>query len=123
MLLKLSLALFCLQSFSIPVNLENTSLTEKTIQNHFEKSIKIPKVLKVVVDNNRAILKLIAPNNVKLASITIYNLQGKKVLKRRRIVVRRQREVSTKNINNGIYIIEIVLEDRQVITKKVVIKN
>lgn len=123
MSLNLSLLLLCFHSFLVTPNFESNILTETTVKYHSLDNNIIPDPLKIIVDNNASSIKLISNSDIQLESITIYNLLGKVVLKRRRIVVRKKRGVSTKNINNGIYIIEVVLENREVITKKVIISN
>lgn len=79
--------------------------------------------IKVFQDNNLSRLRVLNPNNLDFKSIFVYDITGKRVLKRRKLRNIKEHQLSTNSLSQGVYIIKIELRNNQVITKKVVVSN
>ncbi|WP_299549619.1 T9SS sorting signal type C domain-containing protein [Seonamhaeicola sp.] len=79
--------------------------------------------LKVFQDNQRSLLRISNPGQQDIKSVCIYDISGKKIFKRRKWPKSKEHKVSTNSYSNGVYIVKIVLKDRQLFTKKVVVTN
>ena len=79
--------------------------------------------LNVLQDNSLSRLRIFNPNQQDIKSIFIYDISGKKIFKRRKLPSYREHQIYTNSYSDGVYIVKIVLKNRAVITKKVLVVN
>lgn len=77
--------------------------------------------LTVFQNNNQSQLRILNPNLHEISSIYIYDILGKSVVRRKRLPNYKEHQISTKTFSNGIYVVKITLENKEAITKKVII--
>ena len=78
---------------------------------------------KIFQNNTISQLKLSNPNNRSIKSIQIFDVSGKQVLTEYINSDKKQYYYSTNSFSDGVYIVNIDLDDNQVISKKVIINN
>lgn len=78
----------------------------------------------IITQNNRsATLKILNPNNFEIKSIEIFDVLGKRVLRKSKIQSRSEYRISTNSLNDGIYITNVILSNNQSINKKIIVTN
>lgn len=79
--------------------------------------------LKIFQNNNISELKILNPNSLNIKAFSLLDVTGKKV---QNIKVRNSKKeyaYSTKSLSNGVYIVQINLDNNQVFNKKIIIAN
>ena len=77
----------------------------------------------VFQNNKTAKLKLFNPNALEIASFSLFDISGRRVLKKRISSHKKSHKYSTNSLSDGVYIAKIHLSNNQVFSKKVIIAN
>ena len=108
---------------SLPAGVNNTKY-EITFQSNTLNTISNNADSFDIYQNNvNTLLTIKNPNLIDVASVTLFDVQGKTVLNKKELEVNEVYEFNTNNLSQGIYIVKLVTKSNQEITKKVAITN
>ncbi len=94
------------------------------IQNTLSNESLVKHVDLNVFQNNRlSLLKILNPKNLNIRSIEFYDVLGKRVFDKKETSSKKAYSYTTRNLSNGIYIVNITLSNNQNITKKIIVSN
>ncbi len=113
------------QDFNI--NLETGNYTNRFEITFSKNSLNIVeevfKDFNVFHNNSTSSIKLYNPQNLEIESFSLFDISGRKVLKKRIASKKRVQKYSTKGLSDGIYVAKIELANNRVFSKKMVIAN
>jgi hypothetical protein len=78
---------------------------------------------KVYQDNNLSILTIHNPNALNIQSLTVLDVSGKKIIHNTISSSTPTYKCSTKQLSNGVYVVQTNIANQQVFTKKIVVNN
>ena len=79
--------------------------------------------LYIFQNNNLAQLTISNPKLLDIKNVTLYDVNGKQIFRELDIITKDTLEFSTKNLSQGVYVVNVTFADNQVINKKVVVSN
>ncbi len=113
------------QDFNI--NLEAKNYTNRFEIAFIENSLSTTETnfddIKVFQNNNISELKISNPNALNIKGFSLFDVTGKEVQRRKILNVKKEYAFSTKSLNNGVYIVQINLDNNQVFNKKIMVTN
>ena len=77
----------------------------------------------VFQNTKNAELTVLNPNELSIKSVTLIDVTGKVVINSKDLGIQNEYRFSTKSLSEGVYIATVTVDNNQVISKKVVIKN
>lgn len=92
-------------------------------KNSLSTNEELFKGFNVFQNNTTSSMKLYNPQSLEIESFSLYDISGRKVLKKRIASRKRARKESTKGLSDGIYVVKVKFSNSQVFSKKVVIAN
>ena len=79
--------------------------------------------LHIFQNNNLAQLTISNPKLLDIKNVTLYDVNGKQIFRELDMLTKDTLEFSTKNLSQGMYVVNVTFADNQVINKKVVVSN
>lgn len=79
--------------------------------------------LHIFQNNNLAQLTISNPKLLDIKNVTLYDVNGKQIFRELEVSTKDTLEFSTKNLSQGVYVVNVTFADNQVINKKVVVSN
>lgn len=79
--------------------------------------------LRVFQNNNISELKISNPNSLNIKAFSLFDVSGKKVQNKKVRNSKKEYIYSTKSLSDGVYIVQINIDNNQVFNKKVLITN
>ncbi|WP_248723145.1 T9SS type A sorting domain-containing protein [Seonamhaeicola sp. ML3] len=122
--LKLSILVLLFQVILKPP-IANKSINSDEIiaDNFYEKSTQSHNGIKIVSENNVPYFTLLTPAPLRIESLTIFDLSGKQLYRRRKFIIRRREKVPTRGLKKGIYLVQIETKDQPLFSKTILINN
>ena len=114
------------QNFNINLEAGNyTSRFEITFTNTSTLSVSEFETNEFTVFQNNTISQLVIanPSALEIKSVTLFDVAGKKVMNEADLYNDTRYEFSTKNLSDGVYVVNIVLNNNEVMNKKIVVSN
>ncbi len=108
------------------------TLTEGIYNNRFEITFQdsalsseeiISNNLFVVQNNTNQILAVSNPNGIKVLSASLYDMAGKLILKKADLGTKANYEIATSSISEGIYVVQLLAEDGQKLSQKIIVER
>lgn len=92
-------------------------------KNTLSTEIKELNSLKIYQNNNISKLTINNPNAVNIKSFELFDITGKLILRKKIRSRETIQSYSTKGLSEGIYIVNLLLENNPIISKKIIISN
>jgi hypothetical protein len=78
--------------------------------------------LSIIQNNSISELSVLNPTLLKLNQLKIFDVDGKEIFNLE-LSNQTSFKTSTKNLNDGVYLVKLALKDERIITKKIIVKN
>ena len=78
--------------------------------------------LTIFQNNDISELSVLNPTFLELEQLKIFDVTGKQIISSQ-LSNQNNFRISTKNLNDGVYLVKLALKDERIVTKKVIVKN
>jgi hypothetical protein len=108
------------------------TLSEGVYNNRFEITFKnaalnneeiLSNNLFVNQNNDNQVLMISNPKSIEINSATLYDITGKLITKKLDVKSNLNYEISTASLSDGVYVIQLISNDSQSFSQKVIVKN
>lgn len=79
--------------------------------------------LNIYQNNSLATLNISNPKLLNISKVILYDISGKQIIKETGLKSLSNHSFSTKNLSEGVYVVNVTFADNQVINKKVIVSN
>lgn len=110
----------------------SVNLPEGEYNNRFEVTFKdaslsssenILSNLALVQNNTTQVLTISNPNAVEMKSATLFDIAGKLILEKSDLNSKRNYEITTSSLSEGVYIVKLMAKDGQTMSQKIIVER
>ncbi|MBE7693744.1 T9SS sorting signal type C domain-containing protein, partial [Tenacibaculum finnmarkense] len=109
--------------FSLPAGVNNNRFEVTFINNTLSTTNNVAADFDVFQNNGNQLLTIKNPKVINLKSCTLYDISGKTILSKTNLGSNSTYEYNTAGLSEGIYIVKLITETNQEISKKISILN
>jgi hypothetical protein len=110
--------------FTLPVGI-HTNKYEITFTSNTTLGIENDLLLDnltIIQNNDISELSVLNPTSLELEQLKLFDVTGKQIISSE-LSIQNNFRISTKNLNDGVYLVKLSLKDERIITKKIIVKN
>jgi hypothetical protein len=97
---------------------------ELTFQgNQLENSGNIKNDFVIVQNNTTEMLTVSNPNLLNVRSVTLFDLTGKQIFEKEKLITQEIYQFSTNGLSEAVYLVELLTEDNRKIGQKIIIST